>query len=79
MMYFVMYELLTSKEIQTDISAKIKHLRLPLNRTQENMAHNIGVSKATYVRFENGGEGSFENFIRIMQGIENKRSQRYSL
>lgn len=63
-----MYELLTSKEIQVDISNKIKLLRLKLNRTQDSFAKSIGISKPTYMRFENGGEGSFENFIRIMQG-----------
>jgi len=63
-----MYELLTSKEIQVDISNKIKLLRLKLNITQDSFAQSIGISKPTYMRFENGGEGSFENFIRIMQG-----------
>ena len=64
-----MYELLTSKEIQVDISNKIKLLRLKLNQTQESFAASIGIPKSTYVRFENGGEGSFENFVRIMQGL----------
>jgi len=64
-----MYELLTSKEIQTSISTKIKSIRLGLNRTQTDLAKSIGIPKATYVRFENAGEGSFENFIRIMQGL----------
>jgi DNA-binding XRE family transcriptional regulator len=64
-----MYELLTSKEIQIDISSKIKLLRLKLNRTQDSFAKSIGISKTTYMRFENTGEGSFESFIRIMQGI----------
>ena len=69
MICFRMYELLTSKQIQTDISSKIKSLRLQLNRTQESFAKSIGISKSTYMRFENDGEGSFENFVRIMQGI----------
>ena len=69
MIYSTMYELITSKEIQRDISSKIKSLRLKLNRTQEDFAKSIGISKATYMRFENSGKGSFENFIRIMQGV----------
>jgi len=64
-----MYELWTSKEIQVTISTKIKSLRLGLNRTQADFAQSIGMSKPTYIRFENTGEGSFENFIRIMQGM----------
>lgn len=64
-----MYELLTTKQIQKDISNKIKDIRLSLDITQSSLSHSIGISKSTYVRFEKDGNCSFENFILIMQGI----------
>ena len=64
-----MFELLTTKEIQHDIAAKVKALRLSLNKTQHNFAKSIGMSKSTYIRFENDGEGSFESFIQILKGL----------
>jgi transcriptional regulator with XRE-family HTH domain len=64
-----MYELMTTKEIQKDIASKIKQIRLSQNKTQEYFANSIGISKATYIRFENSATGSFETFLTILQGL----------
>jgi len=64
-----MYKLMLTKEIQKDIALKIKKLRLAQNKTQEYFAQTIGISKSTYIRFENSGDGSFETFIKILQGL----------
>ncbi len=64
-----MFELLTTREIQKEISNKAKEIRISLNRTQESLARSIGISKSTYMRFEKDGSCSFENFILIMQGL----------
>ena len=64
-----MYELLTIDEIQNNLSKKIKALRLVQNKTQEDFSRTIGVSKATYVRFEKYADGSFKTFLAISKGL----------
>ncbi len=64
-----MFELLTTQQIQKEISSKVKDIRISLDKTQSSLAKNIGISKSTYIRFEQDGNCSFENFILIMQGI----------
>jgi len=64
-----MYELLTIDEIQNNLSKKIKVLRLAQNKTQEDFSRSIGVSKATYVRFEKHGDGSFKTYLSIIKGL----------
>ncbi|MBQ7347883.1 MAG: helix-turn-helix transcriptional regulator [Clostridia bacterium] len=50
----------------------VKHVRIQLNLTQEDLAHELGVSFATVNRWENGSynpsrlaKKTFENFCKL--------------
>ncbi len=65
----MIFELLTIDEIQNTFSQRIKKLRLAQNKTQDDFSRSIGISKATYVRFEKGADGSFKTFLSIAKGL----------
>jgi transcriptional regulator with XRE-family HTH domain len=62
-----MYEIMNIKEIEKDLSIKIKKRRVSLGFTQREFALKAHISISTYRIFEQSGKGSFENFIKIIK------------
>ena len=51
---------------------RIRELRISLNMTQENFAHEIGVTFATVNRWENGKSQPNRIALRLLAGLEKK-------
>lgn len=60
----------TSSQIAKEISERIKHLRKQKHFTQSQMAERSGVSYASYKRFEQTGEISFDSLIRVAIALD---------
>ncbi len=57
------------KEIQEYLSKKIKDERLVQNLTQKELALKANIPLATFRRFEQKGEGSIKDFIKILVAL----------
>ena len=60
-----MFGLLTPSELAREISKKAKQKRLDLNITQQELAERSGVSYGSVKRFEQHGEISLKNLLKI--------------
>lgn len=63
------FELRSSIEIAHEIGRRAKALRKASKMTQKEFAEFSGIPFGTYMRFEQSGEISFQNFIIIMQRL----------
>ena len=59
----------TDRQILSDLGARLARLRLDRNLTQEQFAHEAGVSKRTVVRLEQGQSSQLLNFIRVLRAL----------
>lgn len=57
------------KAVLTDLGARLAHLRLQRNLTQEELAHEAGVSKRTVIRLESGESTQLTNLIRVVRAL----------
>jgi transcriptional regulator with XRE-family HTH domain len=55
--------------VLTDLGARLAHLRLQRNLTQEELAHEAGVSKRTVIRLESGESTQLTNLIRVVRAL----------
>ncbi|MFZ2891047.1 helix-turn-helix domain-containing protein [Sulfuricurvum sp.] len=60
------FELHSSVEIAHEIGRRAKSLRKATKMTQKEFAEFSGIPFGTYMRFEQSGEISFQNFIIII-------------
>lgn len=64
-----MFELYTVNEIKELMAKRIKENRISQNKTQKEFSLKSGIKLSTYKKFEKEGEGSFENFLLILQSL----------
>jgi len=64
-----MFELYTVNEIKELMAKRIKQKRIIQNKTQKEFSLKSGIKLSTYKKFEKEGEGSFENFLLILQAL----------
>ncbi|GHV12876.1 transcriptional regulator [Fibrobacterales bacterium] len=60
----------TDSAIMKEIGARLAHLRVTANLTQELLAEDAGVAKRTLERLENGESVQLTNFIRILRALD---------
>ncbi len=58
------------KEIQTDLSARVRYQRKSRKMTQQQLANISGVSLGSVKRFESNGEISLQSLIKIAIALE---------
>lgn len=63
-------KLRTSKQISTDLAARVKRCRIHRGFTQETLSEISGVPLSTYKRFEQKGLISLEGLIRVAIALE---------
>ncbi len=61
--------LLTPVEIQNQLARRFRTMRLTAGYKRETLARRTGVSEASLKRFENTGEISLKNLIRLAHGL----------
>jgi putative transcriptional regulator len=59
-----------SEQIATVLGKRLADIRLSQNRTQEQVANEAGISRATLVRLEQGHGVSLDTFIRVMMALK---------
>jgi len=59
----------TDAAVLAELGARMAHLRLQRNLTQEQLAREAGVSKRTVIRLENGESSQFTNLIRVVRAL----------
>ena len=57
--------LFTPQEMQAQLAHRVKILRLTAGYKRTTLAQRAGVSKSSLKRFENSGEISLKNFLRL--------------
>ncbi len=57
--------LLTPRETQRQLASRLKNLRLNAGYKRTTLAQRAGVSEASLKRFENSGEISLKNLLRL--------------
>jgi transcriptional regulator with XRE-family HTH domain len=62
-------QLLTSSEIQTRLASRFKVLRLAAGYKRATLAQRSGVSEGSLKRFENSGEVSLKNLLRLSHAL----------
>ena len=60
---------LTDSSILKEIGERINKRRLELNLTQEQLAHEAGISKRTLERLEDGFSIHLSNFLRLLRKL----------
>lgn len=61
--------LLTPVETQSQLASRFKTLRLTAGYKRTTLAHRAGVSEASLKRFENCGEISLKNLLRLTHAL----------
>ena len=61
-----MLALMNIYELQMYIASKIKKERISQNMTQKEIAQKANIPLSTYRRFEQKGEGSMKDFLKIL-------------
>ncbi len=59
----------TDRALLKEIGNRLARHRLNRNLTQEQVAHEAGVSKRTVVRLENGESSQLTNLIRVVRAL----------
>lgn len=54
------------KKLQSKVRLRVKKLKLGNNKTQQELANNLGVDKSTYNKYENG-KRKFNNDVLILK------------
>ena len=54
------------KKLQSKVRLRVKKLKLGNNKTQQELANNLGVDKSTYNKYENGKK-KFNNDVLILK------------
>jgi len=60
------FETMTDKSIAQEIGRRIEQMRLEQNLTQQQLADQIGLSRLSYRKLEQGA-GKLENFIALLR------------
>ncbi|MFM1822524.1 MAG: hypothetical protein RI967_790, partial [Planctomycetota bacterium] len=59
----------TDAAVLAELGARMAHLRLQRNLTQDQLAREAGVSKRTVIRLENGESSQLTNLIRVVRAL----------
>lgn len=54
------------KKLKSKVRLRVKKLKLGNNKTQQELANNLGVDKSTYNKYENGKK-KFNNDVLILK------------
>ena len=54
------------KKLKSKVRLRVKKLKLGNNKTQQELANNLGVDKSTYNKYENG-KRKFNNDVLILK------------
>ncbi len=60
----------TDDAVLDEIGARVGAARLSRNRTQQQLAHDAGVSKRTLERIEAGESAQLTSFIRVLRALD---------
>ena len=61
--------LMSLTELQLHLASRIKHERISMKLTQKELATKADIPLSTYRRFEQKGEGSIKDFIKILVAL----------
>jgi transcriptional regulator with XRE-family HTH domain len=64
------FNLANSEQIAASLGGQLADIRLSQNRTQQQVAGEAGVSRATLARLEQGHGVSLDTFIRVLMALK---------
>lgn len=70
MTHEVDYSLASSDQISASLGGQLAEIRLSQNRTQQQVAAEAGISRATLARLEQGHGVSLDTFIRVLMALK---------
>src|SRR5690554_1966860 len=60
------FETMSNKAVAAEIGRRVEQLRLERNLTQEQVAHEVGITRGSYRNLVNGG-GKVENLVAVLR------------
>ena len=79
MIHKIDFNLASSEQISASLGGQLADIRLSQNRTQEQVATEAGVSRATLARLEQGHGVSLDTFIRVLMALKLQAHLEHSL